>query len=111
MPLKIMPFGASIVFGEDSTDGNGFRLRLRDMLEANGNTVSYVGTVFHGNMTNNACEAYPGHTIQEVSNLALQSGTLYYPPLPTYSTLSKFLQGPTRMSQTSSSCIWAPTIA
>lgn len=75
-----MPLGASIVWGQDSTDGNGFRLLLRDMLEANGNNVSYVGTRFHGNMTNNACEAYPGDTIDEVQSRANSSGAWDYVP-------------------------------
>ncbi|KAK5127598.1 hypothetical protein LTR85_006938 [Meristemomyces frigidus] len=78
--LKIMPLGASIVWGQDSTDGDGFRLLLRDMLEANGNNVSYVGTRFHGNMTNNACEAYPGDTIDEVQSRANSSGAWEYVP-------------------------------
>lgn len=80
MQLKIMPLGASIVFGQDSTDGNGFRLHLRSLLEAGGTNVTYVGTVFHGNMSNNAVEAYPGRTISEVDNLALNSGAYDYIP-------------------------------
>ncbi|KAK4549928.1 hypothetical protein LTR36_005229 [Oleoguttula mirabilis] len=75
-----MPLGASIVWGQDSTDHNGFRLLLRTMLEANGNTVTYVGTRFHGNMTNNACEAYPGDTIDEVQSRANSSGAWAYAP-------------------------------
>jgi len=75
-----MPLGASIVWGTDSTDGNGFRLHLRNLLEQGGNNVSYVGTVFHGNMSNNACEAYPGRTISEVDRLAQKSKSYRYKP-------------------------------
>ncbi|KAK4900316.1 hypothetical protein LTR27_002540 [Elasticomyces elasticus] len=80
LELKIMPLGASIVYGTDSTDGNGFRLRLRDLLESGGNKVSYVGTAFHGNMSNNACEAYPGRTIDEADQHALHSHAYKYLP-------------------------------
>ena len=79
--LKILPLGASIVWGTDSSDHNGFREHLRDLLEANhGNDVSFVGTRFHGNMTNNACEAYPGDTIGEVMNKSMSSGAFDYLP-------------------------------
>ncbi|KAK5134235.1 hypothetical protein LTR08_006778 [Meristemomyces frigidus] len=79
--LKIMPLGASIVWGVDSTDHNGFREHLRDLVEANhGNKVTYVGTRFHGNMTNNACEAYPGDTIGEVMDRSMSSGAFDYLP-------------------------------
>ena len=80
MHLKILPLGAPIVWGQDSSDGNGFRKHLLQTLEANGNPVSYVGTVFHGNMIHNACEAFPGHTIQEVANLGLQNHVYDYLP-------------------------------
>lgn len=38
------------------------------MLESAGNQVGYVGTIFHGTMTNNACEGFPGSTIAMVDN-------------------------------------------
>ena len=73
MKLKILPLGASIVWGQGSTDGNGFRKALRDILVANGNKdVSYVGSVRHGTMVYNACEAFPGQVIQSVANKALE---------------------------------------
>ncbi|KAF2860094.1 carbohydrate esterase family 3 protein [Piedraia hortae CBS 480.64] len=78
--LRILPLGASIVWGQDSTDGNGFRLKLREMLEDHGNKVEYVGTVSHGNMTNNLCEAYPGHTISQVDRLALAGDAFDFKP-------------------------------
>ncbi|RMX94983.1 hypothetical protein D0867_13656 [Hortaea werneckii] len=57
MKLKVLPLGASIVWGQNSADGNGFRGGLRKALIAGGNKyVSMVGTVRHGNMAYNACE-------------------------------------------------------
>ncbi|RMY32073.1 hypothetical protein D0865_14822 [Hortaea werneckii] len=45
MKLKILPLGASIVWGQNSADGNGFRGGLRKALIAGGNKyVSMVGT-------------------------------------------------------------------
>ncbi|TKA21728.1 hypothetical protein B0A50_08664 [Salinomyces thailandicus] len=36
--------------------------------------VDYVGSVFHGTLAHNACEAFRGNTIQSVSNKALEHG-------------------------------------
>lgn len=38
--LRILPLGASIVFGYGSTDKNGFREKLREMLTSNGAPVN-----------------------------------------------------------------------
>ncbi|RMZ08806.1 hypothetical protein D0862_03841 [Hortaea werneckii] len=82
MKLKVLPLGASIVWGQNSADGNGFRGGLRKALIAGGNKyVSMVGTVRHGNMAYNACEGFPGQVIQSVANKALEHRvyTDYYP--------------------------------
>ncbi|RMY49096.1 hypothetical protein D0863_15232 [Hortaea werneckii] len=82
MKLKILPLGASIVWGQNSADGNGFRGGLRKALIAGGNKyVSMVGTVRHGTMAYNACEGFPGQGIQSVANKALEHRvyTDYYP--------------------------------
>ena len=50
--LRILCVGASITFGVGSTDGNGYRRDLRDLLEHAGSTVHYVGTQSSGNMKN-----------------------------------------------------------
>ncbi|KAF2859660.1 carbohydrate esterase family 3 protein [Piedraia hortae CBS 480.64] len=72
--LTILPLGASIVWGYESSDNNGFRLKLRELLENNGNQVTYIGSQHNGGMTNNACEAYPGKTIEEVTASPLGTG-------------------------------------
>ena len=43
--LRIMCLGASIVYGYGSTDGNGFRYNLRNLLVYGGNPVNMVGSV------------------------------------------------------------------
>jgi lysophospholipase L1-like esterase len=79
-PLRIMPLGASMTAGRDSTTGNGYRKDLLDKLEADGNNVTYVGTQFYGTMADNVCEAYPGYTIERVDNATRQSGALLFLP-------------------------------
>lgn len=65
---SIMTMGASIAFGLMSEDGNGFRLRLEELLEANGTQTTMVGTQWSGNMTDNHHEAYPGLKIADYNN-------------------------------------------
>ena len=78
--LRILTLGASITAGVDSTDGNGYRLDLQQKLEDNGNNVTYVGTRFRGQLLDNACEAYPGYTIDRITNATLASGALNFRP-------------------------------
>ncbi|KAH7383610.1 SGNH hydrolase-type esterase domain-containing protein [Cadophora sp. MPI-SDFR-AT-0126] len=62
--LRILVAGASIASGFKSSDGNGFRLQVRDALIAAGNDVQMVGTVNGG--SNNAYVGQPGLRIDEV---------------------------------------------
>lgn len=74
MHFKILPMGASIVYGLESSDGNGFRLGLQDLLEANGTRATMVGTQRSGNMSDNHHEAYQGVTIDKFNNESYHSG-------------------------------------
>lgn len=65
--LRILPLGASIVFGQTSSDGNGFRYGLRNQLIANGNPVNMIGSVSTGNMADGDCEGWPGYVITQVA--------------------------------------------
>ena len=47
--LRILPLGASITVGFQSSDGNGYRLGLLNRLA--GSNVEYIGTVRAGTMT------------------------------------------------------------
>ena len=51
--LRILPLGDSITYGIQSTDGNGYRLRLQEDLS--GSKLLYVGDPQRqgGNMANN----------------------------------------------------------
>jgi hypothetical protein len=68
--LRILPLGASIVFGQSSSDGNGFRLGLRNQLIFNGNPVNMVGSVNTGTMADGDCEGWPGYVITQVASKA-----------------------------------------
>lgn len=46
--LRILPLGATIVYGQTSPDANGFRYGLRNQLIYNGNPVNMVGSVHAG---------------------------------------------------------------
>jgi lysophospholipase L1-like esterase len=68
-----MPLGASITYGEGSTDGNGYRERLKDILLNDGNPTDFVGSQQSGNMTDNQNEGWPGAIISEVFDRAKSS--------------------------------------
>jgi lysophospholipase L1-like esterase len=68
-----MPVGASITYGTQSTDGNGYRLSLRNRVEASGNKVNMVGSVKQGSMTDNDVEGWPGFIIDDVHSKATAS--------------------------------------
>ncbi|KAF7561563.1 hypothetical protein G7046_g2578 [Stylonectria norvegica] len=71
IPLRILPLGDSITWGYQSTDGNGWRLDLQDLL--NGNPVEYVGSQQSGNMADNSNEGHPGAVIDEIATYAKAS--------------------------------------
>lgn len=68
--LRILPLGASIVYGSQSPDQNGFRYGLRNQLVYNGNPVNMVGSVQSGTMADNDCEGWPGYVITQVAEKA-----------------------------------------
>ena len=58
--------GDSLTWGEGSSDGNGYRLVLANLMRANGNEISYIGRVKSGNMSNNENEGHRGFRINDV---------------------------------------------
>jgi hypothetical protein len=79
VPFRIMALGASVTFGIGSTTGDSYRKNLWDILVANNNTVTYVGTQKNGNFTDNAVEATPGFVISQIAasaNIAVSLSTL-----------------------------------
>ncbi|KAK5657830.1 hypothetical protein OQA88_2903 [Cercophora sp. LCS_1] len=70
VPLRIMPLGASITYGQASSQGNGYRADLRDQLASAGNTVNFVGSRQHGTFRDNEVEGWPGFRIDQVHEKA-----------------------------------------
>ncbi|KAK5731516.1 hypothetical protein LTR17_011314 [Elasticomyces elasticus] len=68
--LRILPLGASIVYGLKSSTGDGFRYGLRNQLLYNGNPVNMVGSVHAGTMADNDVEGWPGYVITQVAQKA-----------------------------------------
>ena len=81
--LRIMPLGASITMGFQSTDGNGYRKTLKDELTAQGQIVNMIGSRSDGNMYDNQDEGWSGFTIQEVQAKAEASLPKYLPNVVT----------------------------
>ncbi|OLN87895.1 hypothetical protein CCHL11_00163 [Colletotrichum chlorophyti] len=79
--LRIMPLGASITHGEKSSDGNGYRERLLELLVADGNPVDYVGFNPNGTMADPDNEGWPGYRISQVLDKAKISVPVTLPNL------------------------------
>ncbi|KAK3294427.1 carbohydrate esterase family 3 protein [Chaetomium fimeti] len=75
VPLRIMPLGASITYGTASSDGNGYRSVLRQLLvDGPGNKVNMVGTRQAGDMVDRDVEGWPGFRISQVRDKAMAPG-------------------------------------
>jgi len=79
VPLRIMPLGASITYGQGSSDGNGYRGPLRDQLVGAGNIVNMVGSRPHGVMVDSEVEGWPGFRIEQVHEKAREAVPRYKP--------------------------------
>jgi len=72
--LTLTPMGASIVWGHSSSDGNGFRLGLYNLLNKQGMQTTMTGMQYSGAMSENHHEAYQGKTIDEYNDVSYHSG-------------------------------------
>ena len=75
--LRILPLGDSITYGEGSSDGNGYRLALYDLLHLD-NDLDYIGRVQSGTMVDNDHEGYRGFPIVAIADTV----TSEYPEQP-----------------------------
>ncbi|KAL8865868.1 MAG: hypothetical protein Q9174_006648, partial [Haloplaca sp. 1 TL-2023] len=64
--LRILPLGDSITFGMGSSDGNGYRLLLSNLISKDGNRLNYIGSVKSGSMPNKNNEGWPGAQINAI---------------------------------------------
>ncbi|WP_399090501.1 FG-GAP-like repeat-containing protein [Streptomyces sp. BBFR2] len=81
--LRVMPLGDSITFGKQSSDGNGYRDELYDVLEQETgegqNRVDFVGNVHNGTMADRDNEGHPGKRIDQIAKYAACSVPRYQP--------------------------------
>ncbi|KAJ3779995.1 SGNH hydrolase-type esterase domain-containing protein [Lentinula aff. detonsa] len=63
-----LPLGDSITYGYLSTDGNGYREDLLELITAGGNSVDYIGSIQAGTMADNWNDGYIGCTIDQIAS-------------------------------------------
>ncbi|KAH6879527.1 SGNH hydrolase-type esterase domain-containing protein [Thelonectria olida] len=71
--LRLMPLGGSVTYGVGSSNGNGYRDLLRDMLLANDFDVLLVGSRKSGSMSNSNNEGWRGHRLDQIEKKARRS--------------------------------------
>ncbi|EMT72206.1 SGNH hydrolase-type esterase domain-containing protein [Fusarium oxysporum II5] len=79
--LRLMPLGGSVTYGVGSSDGNGYRKFLQDLLLANGYEVSMVGSRKAGSMHNNENEGWRGYRLDQIESKARRSVATVKPNL------------------------------
>ncbi|KAG4436760.1 hypothetical protein IFR05_007757 [Cadophora sp. M221] len=72
--LRILPLGDSITNGFQSSDGNGYRGELVNILTGAGNTVDMVGSLRAGVMADSDNEGHNGATIAQISTFTAAYG-------------------------------------
>ncbi|KAJ7121062.1 SGNH hydrolase-type esterase domain-containing protein [Mycena epipterygia] len=70
--IRLLPLGDSITFGLESTDGNGYRNTLHNLLQT-GNTLDFIGSLKSGTMVDNDNEGHSGATIAQIATFANNS--------------------------------------
>ncbi|KAK7409288.1 hypothetical protein QQX98_008528 [Neonectria punicea] len=68
-----MPLGGSVTYGVGSSDGNGYRRLLRDMLLTDGYQICFVGSRKSGTMSNGDNEGWRGYRLDQIDNKARRS--------------------------------------
>lgn len=74
-----MPLGGSVTYGIGSTDGNGFRRELLEMLLVNKYNICMVGSRQSGSMSNNNNEGWRGYRLDQIDSKAKKSVPLLRP--------------------------------
>ncbi|KAI1451902.1 SGNH hydrolase-type esterase domain-containing protein [Annulohypoxylon moriforme] len=77
--LCLMPLGGSVTYGTGSSNGNGYREWLRDMLVADGFSIKMVGSRTAGTMSNNHNEGWRGFRIDQIYQKAQKSIPVFRP--------------------------------
>lgn len=81
--LRVMPMGDSITSGFRSTDNNGYRSALRDLLAGDMTGLDFVGTLKDGSMADRDHEGHSGWRIDQVAGIATAALQRYHPNVVT----------------------------
>lgn len=81
--LRVMPMGDSITSGFRSTDNNGYRGALRDLLKVDVTGLDFVGTLKDGTMADRDHEGHSGWRIDQVAGIATAALQRYHPNIVT----------------------------
>ena len=65
--ITIMPLGASITMGYGSSEENGYRRELRDLLVSHGYDVDFVGSLENGTFEDRQHEGHGGFKIDQIA--------------------------------------------
>lgn len=82
-PLRLLPLGDSITWGEKSTSGAGYRGDLWDALTGAGHQVDFVGGEDSGSMPDPDHEGHRGWRIDQIAEVAIERLTTYRPNVVT----------------------------
>ena len=66
--ITIMPLGASITMGYGSSEENGYRRELRDLLVSHGYDVDFVGSLENGTFEDRQHEGHGGFKIGQIAD-------------------------------------------
>lgn len=81
-PVRVMPLGASITYGYGSSDGNGYRGVLQDLLTRQGGMrVDFVGSRRSGTLADPEHEGHPGWRIDQIAARAEGWAATYRPDI------------------------------
>ncbi|KAJ6610675.1 SGNH hydrolase-type esterase domain-containing protein [Mycena sp. CBHHK59/15] len=73
--IRLLPLGDSITYGFTSSDGNGYRATLHNLLQP-GNTVDFIGSIESGTMVDNNNEGHIGAIIEQIAGFATNAAAL-----------------------------------
>ncbi|KAJ7119300.1 lipolytic enzyme [Mycena crocata] len=73
--IRLLPLGDSITFGLTSSDGNGYRSTLHNLLQP-GNTLDFIGSIKSGTMADNDNEGHSGATVSQIAQFATNAAAL-----------------------------------
>ncbi|KAJ7173061.1 lipolytic enzyme [Mycena crocata] len=75
LDIRLLPLGDSITYGFTSSDGNGYRSILHNLLQT-GNTIDFIGSSKSGTMVDNDNEGHIGAIVSQIAQSATNAAAL-----------------------------------